>query len=79
MANRLEFLSFRSIRRRLEKSIAVWEDDGGAVPGAEAHLVHGRLVRGWPGRIGWWAHRVWKRAGAAFAGPTPPAASRPTF
>ena len=67
MKNRFDFFNFRSFRKRTEKPIAVWENDGGRVPHEDdAYLVNGRLVTGWAARVGWWGHRILKHLQAPF-------------
>jgi len=56
------------LKRRQERRLAVWENDGGQLPENEgdAYLVNGRMVKGWWGHLGWIAHRTVKKLRAFF-------------
>lgn len=56
------------LKRRQERRLAVWENDGGQLPenAGEAYLVNGRMVTGWWGHLGWIAHRTLKKLRAFF-------------
>ena len=82
MMSRLDLFNLRALRRRLEKRVSVWENDGGNVPNEEKYyLVNGHLMTGWLGYLGWQGHRLWKHIQAPFVRQLqpPPPQSHPTF